>query len=114
MLAELHERFETMTSDETMELLTSNGVVAGRINTYADVRRSADVEAAGVFLDTVDSAGTTTTTLASPWHLGTVTSVPNRAAPRLGEHSAEVLAELGYDAGAIEDLRSAGVVALDG
>lgn len=33
-----------------------------------------------------------------------------RPAPELGEHSAEVLADLGYDAGAIEALRSQGTV----
>ena len=34
-----------------------------------------------------------------------------RAPPRHGEHSAEVLAELGYDATTIEALRAGGVIA---
>ncbi|KRF10376.1 CaiB/BaiF CoA transferase family protein [Nocardioides sp. Soil796] len=110
MLAELHECFALLTSDAAMELLTSNGVVAGRINTYADVRRHADVEASGIFLDTVDEAGARTTTMASPWHLGSVTELPASAAPGLGQHTAVVLAELGYDTDTIDRLVADGVV----
>jgi formyl-CoA transferase len=33
-----------------------------------------------------------------------------RAAPRLGEHTEEILQRLGYDARAIGDLRAAGVI----
>ena len=39
----------------------------------------------------------------TPWEL-------RRPAPLLGEHTAEVLGEAGYDAGAINELASAGVV----
>ena len=41
---------------------------------------------------------------ASPWSL-------RRAAPRLGEHTDEVLAECGFSAVQISDLRAAGVIA---
>ena len=41
---------------------------------------------------------------ASPWSL-------RRPAPRLGEHTDEVLAECGFDAAQISDLRTAGVIA---
>ena len=36
--------------------------------------------------------------------------VPLRSAPLLGEHSAEVLAELGYDEEAIAAMREAGLI----
>ena len=41
---------------------------------------------------------------ASPWSL-------RRGAPRLGEHTDEVLGECGYSAEQIAELRAAGVVA---
>jgi crotonobetainyl-CoA:carnitine CoA-transferase CaiB-like acyl-CoA transferase len=36
--------------------------------------------------------------------------LPNRAGPRLGADSDAILAELGYDADAISDLRASGVI----
>ena len=41
---------------------------------------------------------------ASPWSL-------RRPAPLLGEHRDEVLSELGYDAAAVADMRSSGLIA---
>jgi crotonobetainyl-CoA:carnitine CoA-transferase CaiB-like acyl-CoA transferase len=35
---------------------------------------------------------------------------PNRAAPALGEHTGALLAEIGYDAGAIQILRDSRIV----
>jgi crotonobetainyl-CoA:carnitine CoA-transferase CaiB-like acyl-CoA transferase len=39
---------------------------------------------------------------------------PLRAAPRLGEHTGEVLREAGYGPNEIDTLRDQGVVAIDG
>jgi crotonobetainyl-CoA:carnitine CoA-transferase CaiB-like acyl-CoA transferase len=36
--------------------------------------------------------------------------VPNRPAPKLGQDTEALLEELGYDAAAIEDLRTQGVI----
>jgi crotonobetainyl-CoA:carnitine CoA-transferase CaiB-like acyl-CoA transferase len=46
--------------------------------------------------------------LASPIRAGA--AVPNRPAPKLGEHTDALLEELGYDPAAIEDLRADGVI----
>jgi crotonobetainyl-CoA:carnitine CoA-transferase CaiB-like acyl-CoA transferase len=46
--------------------------------------------------------------LASPIRTGA--AVPNRPAPKLGEHTDALLEELGYDPVAIEDLRAGGVI----
>jgi crotonobetainyl-CoA:carnitine CoA-transferase CaiB-like acyl-CoA transferase len=50
-------------------------------------------------------------TVASPIGLGETPASVRRPAPGLGEHTSEVLAELGYDQGAIEALRGEGAVA---
>ncbi|CCW10789.1 CoA transferase (plasmid) [Rhodococcus aetherivorans] len=54
LLAELRARFSMMSSDEAMALLTPNGVVAGRISSYGEVRKNPDGEAAGAFIDVTD------------------------------------------------------------
>jgi crotonobetainyl-CoA:carnitine CoA-transferase CaiB-like acyl-CoA transferase len=45
-----------------------------------------------------------------PVHLSRADDALRSAGPDAGEHSAEILAELGYDAAAIEELRRGGVI----
>lgn len=104
MLAELHAAFATMTSDEAMIMLAGNGVVAGRINTYPEALRSPDVEASGLFLEVSRPDGMPATVLGTPWHLESVPKLPTAAAPGLGQHTAELLAELGYSADEVDAL----------
>ncbi|MFC9552875.1 CaiB/BaiF CoA transferase family protein [Rhodococcus sp. NPDC056960] len=110
LLTELRAEFAKLTSDDAMELLTPNGVVAGRISSYGEVRKNPDVEAAGIFIDVTDPDGVERTTLGSPWHLASIPEFSTVGAPELGQHTTEVLTELGYPACAIDDLAAAGVV----
>ncbi len=52
-----------------------------------------------------------TMTISSPFHIDGVDKIPPRRAPALGQHNAELLAEAGYSATDIEQLRGLGVVA---
>jgi len=56
------------------------------------------------------AGGKLTSTISSPIQLHGVAKVPARRAPNLGEHTDEVLQELGFDAKGIEDLRAGGAV----
>ena len=51
-----------------------------------------------------------TSTISSPIQVHGVTKVPARRAPELGEHTEEVLHELGFDAEGIDALRASGAV----
>ena len=110
LLEELRSEFAKMTSDEAMTLLTPNGVVAGRISSYREVHKNPDVEAAGIFIDVTDPTGVEHTTLGSPWHLHSIPRFSTTGAPALGQHTVELLTELGYTAAAIDDLATTGVV----
>lgn len=112
MLAELHAAFATMTSDEAMTMLADNGVVAGRINTYPEALRSPDVEASGLFIEVSRPDGMPATALGTPWHLESVPKLPTAAAPDLGQHTAELLAELGYPADEVDALVADKVVGI--
>ncbi|MBV6761078.1 CaiB/BaiF CoA transferase family protein [Rhodococcus opacus] len=110
LLAALRAEFAEMTSDDAMALLTPNGVVAGRISSYGEVRKNPDVEATGIFIDVIDPDGVEHTTLGSPWHLGSVPRFSSAGAPALGQHTTEVLTEFGYATSTIDALTDAGVV----
>ena len=49
-------------------------------------------------------------TISSPIQVHGVSKVPAKRAPQIGEHNDEVLAELGFDAKAINDLRASGAI----
>ncbi len=66
--------------------------------------------AAGAFLDQPSGDGWLRT-VATPVTLAGTPVRPQRPAPALGQHTSEVLAELGYDARDVEALRGLGVVA---
>ena len=54
--------------------------------------------------------GKLTSTISSPIQVEDVAKVPAKRAPELGEHNEEVLKELGFDAGDLENLRAAGAI----
>src|SRR5262249_27574118 len=56
------------------------------------------------------AGGKLTSTISSPIQVHGVAKVPARRAPGLGEHTDEILKELGFDAKAIEGLRASGAV----
>jgi len=56
------------------------------------------------------AGGKLTSTISSPIQVHGVAKVPARRAPNLGEHTDEILRELGFDAKGIEGLRASGAV----
>jgi crotonobetainyl-CoA:carnitine CoA-transferase CaiB-like acyl-CoA transferase len=56
------------------------------------------------------AGGKLTSTISSPIQVHGVGKVPARRAPDLGEHTDEVLRELGFDANGIDGLRASGAV----
>jgi formyl-CoA transferase len=56
------------------------------------------------------AGGKLTSTISSPIQVHGVTKTPARRAPDLGEHTEEILRELGFDAKSIEDLRESGAL----
>jgi formyl-CoA transferase len=56
------------------------------------------------------AGGKLTSTISSPIQVQGVTKVPARRAPTLGEHSEEILAQLGFTAAEIAGLRASGTI----
>ena len=58
----------------------------------------------------LEGAGKLTQTISSPFKVHGVDKVPARRGPALGEHTDEILGELGFDAKSIASLREAGAI----
>ena len=97
--------------DEWLTELRAAGVPCGRINSVAEALTDPHVIERGMIIELEHPALGIVKSLATPIHMSDTPLVYHRHPPRLGEHSDEVAAELGYDAAAIADLRSEGVLA---
>jgi crotonobetainyl-CoA:carnitine CoA-transferase CaiB-like acyl-CoA transferase len=56
------------------------------------------------------AGGKLTSTISSPIKVHGVTKAPARRGPGLGEHTVEILSELGFDARSIESFRESGAI----
>lgn len=100
--------FATRDRDEWLRLLSSHDACVEPV--LSPVEAWQDPQAEGLRLDQPDAAGGTLRTLASPFAAAGFAVAPPRPAPRLGQHTAEVLAETGFAAEEIERMASAGVL----
>ncbi len=107
--AEIEKRLQENTSDYWIDTLNEAGVACGRINDMRDVFAEPQVQHLGMVKTVVSKRLGEQRLVGQPVTLERTPSTLARAAPRRGEHTEEVLAELGYDAAALARLKSAGV-----
>ena len=103
----------TRTTAEWIALLETKAVPCGPINTIAQAFDDAQVRARGLHIQQNRTAGDGITTIggvASPLRLSAHPPVLRHAPPALGEHTDEVLKDLGLDAQRIRELRGAGTI----
>ena len=93
-----------------IDALDKAGVPCGAINDVAEVLQDPQVLARGMLRKVAHPTGVDLPQLASPIRFGGQAGEAVDPPPTLGQHSDEVLHELGYESAAIEALRSAGVV----
>ncbi len=108
LYAELAERFRTRSTAQWMDLLQQADIPAAPLNTLPSLLADPHLDAVGFFRHE-DHPSEGRIRMMAP--LGTWSGTPptiRRLAPRLGEHSREVLAEAGYDAAEIDRLIDTG------
>lgn len=106
----LRNRLSQWTRAALIDALDKAGVPCGAINDVAEVLQDPQVLARGMLRKVAHPTGVDLPQLASPIRFGGQAGEAVDPPPTLGQHSDEVLHELGYESAAIEALRSAGVV----
>jgi crotonobetainyl-CoA:carnitine CoA-transferase CaiB-like acyl-CoA transferase len=110
LLRMLDELFATGPRDDWVARLRGADIVAAPINTLLEASNDPDVVANG-YVTEIDypEHGKRLKVHGSPWHFS---ETPARVgiAPKLGAHNDEILAELGYSAAQIRDLRDRKII----
>jgi crotonobetainyl-CoA:carnitine CoA-transferase CaiB-like acyl-CoA transferase len=113
LIALLDEVFATRTLDEWIAVFSDEPDMFWAPQASPDeVLADPQLRAAGGLIE-VPREGGTTTMIASPIDFHGTPSEPRSLAPRLGQHTREVLLELGHDDASIDDLVRRGVVGVE-
>jgi formyl-CoA transferase len=92
------------------EVLGAVRVTFGAVRGPKEVIQDPQLAANGIVVPLEGAGGKLTSTISSPIQVHGVTKTPARRGPGLGEHTDEILRELGFDAAAIDGLRAGGAV----
>lgn len=108
LVAEFDAAFGEMDFDEIARRLDEVDLVWASVQTPAEVAADPQVAAAGAFVEVEDGQGGAYRSPAAPARFPGADAVRRPPAPGLGEHTGQVLAELGYSDAEIAALVAAG------
>jgi crotonobetainyl-CoA:carnitine CoA-transferase CaiB-like acyl-CoA transferase len=110
LLGVLGPMFATKTTDEWMTELRAIGARCAPVRDYAAIVADPDVYENGYLVKVQDPNRGEYTVVGSPLRMSDTPMVPSVRAPELGEHTEEVLLELGLDWDEIAALRDVGAI----
>jgi crotonobetainyl-CoA:carnitine CoA-transferase CaiB-like acyl-CoA transferase len=111
LISELDAAFAALGFDEIARRLDDADLVWAPLQTPADVAADPQVAASGALLEVEDGEGGTYPSPAAPMRFPGADVAVRPRSPTLGEHTREVLAELGYGADEIEAMYGVGAAA---
>jgi formyl-CoA transferase len=92
------------------EVFSGVHVTFGAVRGPQEVIEDPQLTANEVIVPLEGAGGKLTRTISSPFQVHGVAKAPARRGPELGEHTDEILAELGFDSIAVADLRAGGAL----
>jgi CoA:oxalate CoA-transferase len=110
LVAILDQRFLTRTRDEWARILKEEGCIFTPIQTPQEVVSDSQALANRYFIEAPHPSWGNTKMVGFPWDFSETPAAWRREAPALGQHTDEVLSELGYRNEEIENLRKEGVI----
>ena len=106
----LAARFRAKTTATWLAELEPKGVFCAKVNTIEEAAEDAQLNANGMVIEMEHGPAGTLRLPGTPVRLHGTPPVPRRCAPELGEHTVEILRELGYDDAALAALKSNGAI----
>ena len=111
LIAILDHALQARPRAEWLRLIAADGLICAPVNTYDDVVRDPQVLANDYVVDLNDPVAGRTKAIGIPIHFSETSAKMRLAAPELGQHTEEVLLELGgYDWNDLVALKEAGVI----
>ena len=110
LIREMEAVFRTQKTTDWLDKLRERGVPAGPINTIGDVFSSDYAVERNLVRHLEHGLGQSIPTVSNPVNFSTTPVSYKYAPPLLGEHTEEILRELGYTAEQIESLRQADAI----
>ena len=106
----LDQTFAAQPMAHWREVFAENHLTFGVVVAPSEVVKDPQLKANDIVVPLEGAGGNLEFTISSPLQIHDVTKVPAKRAPELGEHSDEILAQLGFSAPEIAELRASGTV----
>ena len=106
----LKDAFANRSSDEWLVIFKEMGLEVNRVGRTEELATDRQAFENNMIVEPTDPEITMPMLVKHPIQISTVPQVEPKRSPRLGEHSEEILRELGYDDTEINRLRDEGVI----
>ena len=110
LIAMMDEAFSKKTLDEWKPILDEAGLIWSPVQTFEQAFEDPQMHAAGVYVDMPKADGTSYKNIASPIRFGDESSDPKGPLPEIGQHTLDVLTELGVDEETRQSYLEAGII----